>query len=808
MLALIDLAIRGTVLLLLAWAGVALLRRRSASLRASLWTAAFAALLALPMVFLMVPSWKVPVLSATEATIVYAGSEDPASEVPLAAAADLSGPAIDQAHSTTVPQAPATSGPMNWSIVVLAGLGLVTSILLIRIVVAYGRMRRIAARSVEADATWVALVDDVRAAFGIVRPIAVRVTNATNVPAVVGISKPTLLLPFETHHWPLDVQRAVVLHELAHVARRDALGQLVSQIACAFYWFVPLAWYGAKRAAAFRERASDDAVISAGVRPSAYAESLMTLAQSTSRALQSEASMAMAESRIHERIAAILSPGARRDRLTWRSAVAMVTLTLAATAGIGAIELAEVERRTATSATASTTVIAPMPSAGPAGFGTPATTATAGSSRRTDPTAMTSATATADATAGEPASDEVPQAAQAGRFCEGRGLDKSSSSIHEDDNERRWTVKLSGAGCSVDLRAEGKFTFNDQFTDIARIDSNGFFRVDVTDRGVRRQLDIESRNGTLTRTWRVDGREQPYDDAARAWFASFLIELDRRTAIGVDIRLPILIRQGGVDAVLKETALMSSDYARSQYYIKLPKATKVTPAETTRILQQAGSLTGSDHYKAELVGAYVANVQDTTVRAALIALVEKMGSDHYQATSIEKILGPGAPGPAEMDVLTRLVPRMSSDHYKTQVLMKVLRAPSAGASHRVAMAQAAASISSDHYAAEVLQTLAQNGLGDDAVRKAFFDAASKISSDHYHGQVLQSVLAGRSANERDLLDVIAQSKSIGSDHYQSEVLQRVARHPSATDRVRTAVVDAAAGMSRHYADQIRRAAGR
>ena len=82
------------------------------------------------------------------------------------------------------------------------------------------------------------------------------------------------------------------------------------------------------------------------------------------------------------------------------------------------------------------------------------------------------------------------------RLC-GRGLDNSSSSIHEDNGRRRWTVKLSGAGCQVDLRAEGKIEFNADFTDISAIPGDGFFRLDVTDQGVRRELEIESKNGTL-----------------------------------------------------------------------------------------------------------------------------------------------------------------------------------------------------------------------------------------------------------------------------------------------------------------------
>ena len=49
---------------------------------------------------------------------------------------------------------------------------------------------------------------------------------------------------------------------------------------------------------------------------------------------------------------------------------------------------------------------------------------------------------------------------------------------------------------------------------------------------------------------------------------------------------------------------------------------------------------------------------------------------------------------------------------------------------------------------------------------------------------------------------------MSSDHYQAQALERIARHAAATDRVRTAVLDASAGLSRHYADQVRRAAGK
>jgi beta-lactamase regulating signal transducer with metallopeptidase domain len=820
---LLDLVARVVVLLSLVGLVTVLLRGRSASMRASVWTAAFGAVLLMPAIAAVTPAWRIPVLAprsdnpALEVTPPnhpayrsYPGIETtpPATSPRTVAVALNIAPHLESAPSNQslapgLPAAPAQP-VRDWTMYLVTLMAVGSLVLLIRLAFGHWRMRRVGRTAADAGDDWRTLVDDVQAELEISRPVPVRVTGETNVPAIWGIRRPVLLLPIETSDWPPEVRRAVVLHELAHVVRSDSFSQLLGQIACAIYWFVPLTWYGARRADAFRERACDDMVLQSGVPASAYAGSLVTIAESTIGTLHSSATLAMAHrSRISERVVAILNPVLRREPLSWRSAAALLILIGAVTAVVGAIEpsVREIEP-------------AGVVSDPGAVFEQPATAIPAPRTVK-----VTSEVPAREAQSPAPGSGSELAAAMADmqtvapaqssdRICGGRALDKSSSSIHENDNERRWTVSLSGGDCKVDLRAEGKIDFTADFTDISQISQNGFFRLDVTDRGVRRQLDIESRGGTLTRTWRVDGREQPYDAAARTWFANFLVELDRRTGIGVDIRLPLLVKQGGVDAVLKETALMPSDYARHQYYQKLPAATKLTPAQMTQVIRQASAMNSSDHYSAELVRAYVSGVQDATVRTALVELVERMKSDHYQATSIETILGKGAPGQVEMDVMMRLVPKMSSDHYKTQVLLKVLSADSITPAHRTAIAGAVSTISSDHYAAEVLSTLARKGMNDDAVRRAFFDAAGRMRSDHYRGQVLSAVLAMPSVTERELLDAVASAKSMSSDHYKSQVLAQSARHRAATDKVRSAVLEASAGMSKSYADEVRRAAGK
>ncbi len=140
-----------------------------------------------------------------------------------------------------------------------------------------------------------------------------RMARTSEVPMAMtwGILRPRIFAPAEGIH-QFDLR-----HEEAHVARRDGLWQLISQLACAVYWFHPLVWWAERRAAQERERACDDRVLASGADPPDYAQRLVDAA----RALADPPLAALAvsgESGLASRVKAILDPAVSRRGLRLR----------------------------------------------------------------------------------------------------------------------------------------------------------------------------------------------------------------------------------------------------------------------------------------------------------------------------------------------------------------------------------------------------------------------------------------------------------------------------------------------------------
>jgi beta-lactamase regulating signal transducer with metallopeptidase domain len=176
------------------------------------------------------------------------------------------------------------------------------------------------------------LLAETRRALCIANRICVGVTDKLTSPAVVGIVVPMLILPLAllTTLTPEQI-RFVLLHELAHIRRRDYLANLFQFFAESLLFFNPAVWWISHQIRREREACCDALATELSGAPGDYAQTLVHVAE---QILYPAPAAAPAfgnkrePSTLTERIQRLLVPGYRPSLgLTWRAMLAALTVS-------------------------------------------------------------------------------------------------------------------------------------------------------------------------------------------------------------------------------------------------------------------------------------------------------------------------------------------------------------------------------------------------------------------------------------------------------------------------------------------------
>ena len=322
-----DAAAKGTVLLALAWFVTVALRKSSAAVRHWVWVTAMAGLVVLPLLGAALPGWRV--------LPRWTGGEESSRVVParLIGITTIVLPVDTPAGPAEMPGKPPlrVSGPLVVALVWGAGV----AGMLVPMGLGMIWLRRLRRKSEPMSAEWTGLLEKLKASAGVNGPVELRQSARCVVPLTYGIWRPVMVVPAEATGWPEQRRRMALLHELAHIRRRDCLTQWMAQWVRACYWFHPLAWVAVARAQAECERACDDRVLGVGMRPSSYAEVLMEYAAPLSHRAVPVGALAMARaSTLKGRLMAILDSGRNRRGVTWRVGVGVLAVVAGGTVSL------------------------------------------------------------------------------------------------------------------------------------------------------------------------------------------------------------------------------------------------------------------------------------------------------------------------------------------------------------------------------------------------------------------------------------------------------------------------------------------
>jgi beta-lactamase regulating signal transducer with metallopeptidase domain len=324
-----SLLVKMSLLLLVAATAHALVRHRvSAATRHLLWTLTIAGMLLLPALSAVLPAWGVPIRLPQPAA-----EGIPPAAAPVAATAINTPAPVPNETFFEESAAPRVNATPRFTV---AGIAVTVYAAGVLLILAHVLMQRLTMTRMARNATpvddpeWRALFDECAHSLGVDRAVRLLRSRDRTMPMTFGTRVPTILLPAIADTWTDDRRRAVVLHELAHVARFDCLTQLLATIACAVYWPHPGVWGVARQLRIERELACDDRVLTVGTQPRDYAGHLLEIAYSLGGGRAPALAVSMARPRqLEGRMLALLDENRNRTTPSPRSRAAALALATA-----------------------------------------------------------------------------------------------------------------------------------------------------------------------------------------------------------------------------------------------------------------------------------------------------------------------------------------------------------------------------------------------------------------------------------------------------------------------------------------------
>jgi beta-lactamase regulating signal transducer with metallopeptidase domain len=341
--------IKSTLVLTLSFVLIFLFRKKSATLRHFLLSVSLISLLLLPFFTAFTKGWKTGLLPSWQTeknSSLKAGDWKESQKIPprlglLDTAVDL------EANPVTFFEKPKNTlfkFLKTTSITSLIGLLLLTIwtagllFLLSRIFLGlYGAYRLTRQAKRLSNPTWGQLLSFFLKAVSIKRKINLLSHTEIKVPLTWGVIRPVVIFPDESRNWTRNQCSSALFHELSHIKRSDFLIKILARLSCAFYWFNPFSWFAFQWMKKEQEKACDELVLKAGVKPSIYAGNLLSIKKAGHLRWNPPSAVlgAVGKSLLNERLTAILRQQFSPKEVKMKTKVLLSILVIATIAFIG-----------------------------------------------------------------------------------------------------------------------------------------------------------------------------------------------------------------------------------------------------------------------------------------------------------------------------------------------------------------------------------------------------------------------------------------------------------------------------------------
>jgi len=329
-----------------------------------------------------------------------------------------------------------------------------------------------------------------------------------------------------------------------------------------------------------------------------------------------------------------------------------------------------------------------------------------------------------------------------------------------------WTWNDSDDGKKIEVKVENKVDFNDDYSDVSAIDSDGAFRI-YDSRGPRTYRLVVTRGAgaELRRDYSVDGQNRSFDAEGQAWLRRVLLQAVREGGLDARTRVERILKQRGTRGLIGEITYLKGDYVRRIYFEALLQAPGVSTQDLKSALRNASTTIKSDYERSQLL------LQVAKVFLANNDLVP----EYFEAAS-----------------------RIGTAYEHARALTGALARDDLSKQALAELAQSAAAIDSDYEKATLLIKAAVRYQTDLTLRTEWLHAVRTVGSDYEHHRTLSGALKANELSAEALSGLVESSARIQSDYEKASFLLEAMNHYRTDPRLRSAFVDAAKTIGSEY----------
>ncbi|MDX9859008.1 MAG: M56 family metallopeptidase [candidate division Zixibacteria bacterium] len=698
----------------------------------------------------------------------------------------------------------------------------VAAALLVRLGAAYYRVRVILARSLPAEDGLHSRLERWCRLTGCRRNVTVRISDALSTPAATGFGRGTILLP-ESLVAQLSAEEldSILLHELAHLHRRDDWARLAEQLVVAAVLFHPAVFWLVKQLDLYRELACDDVVVNRLRTPTAYARTLAKLAaiERGGGRLALSSGAVLTKKHIFTRFSMLLNKN--RTVTTGLPRVALTLVIFAIMAGgvllMQAPSVVAIPRATIsyddliehfTPAWAADEQVGEWTPVAEHGWDERQYAAVEGDPQPEPPRPPAApGAASVNSVPVVPSVPDVPGAPSARASYSRRSgggfeslfgsLSRGISSITDEDGVTRIVVSDDNHRLTIEYAGEIEFTDDDR--GVKRMSKDAYLEIEERRGRERQRLVVEPTSDGLDYLYYENGRSADYDDGARQWAGDILIEAVRSSGIGAEARVKRIRSEKGVSGVIDEIKMIEPDYVQRLYVEALLESGPLTEAETATLIETLSRGMESDYEKAELLISLAAYGQTgaglSRAYADAIATIE---SDYETRRVLSATLLRDDVDPEVVSDLLLIASRMDSDYEKAELLIEMSPLVTTDSEHLRTYLLAVRDIDSDFEQRRVLSEMGLRREVEPELAEIILGVAAEMDSDYEKAELLIAMASSAGSDDRLTEMYIAAADNISSDYERRRVLSELTLDDRTPEVIYEMALRSMARMSSDY----------